>query len=210
MNYSKKMIHTKFFATVFFCVLILNVFSAADGSTKSAAEQPKKNQKLCYDVSVLGVTPQQTSLYELPKIFGSYKLFERGDAGEYMASACYYGKDSTTVVFNSSELGGAGRDVTNISIYQDKSSYPNNSLCLFSEVLTKELALNRYLYLGISRKSILNSLGVPKSSSLNKINYEFFSKKNIKEVQYDDTCFITVKLLNDKAVFLEVSRIISN
>jgi hypothetical protein len=110
--------------------------------------------------TLLGVRLLDTNLAGIQLRFGSAKLKETGDAGEYDASICYvHPAESAIVIFRSGELGGPEHQLLGFELLKHSSVLAAGCRVIGSTAIAASRLRVGPLWLGMSREAFSHALG---------------------------------------------------
>jgi hypothetical protein len=173
---------------------------------KDVPTQKKLTEK---DLTILGFAVGTSTLADVAKLMPNKNLVRSGDAGTSNSSLCYTNGKDIILTFNSSEMGGGDKTITEIFLYSDLKKSQDKAICIQSDKINSDIEIYG-LKLGLGRNKVVALKGKPSKENKELIIYNYESSIRIGENKFDVTSLVELFFSNGTLNRIELSHIESN
>ncbi len=157
------------------------------------------------ELSILGFTIGKSTLGEVKSKFKSTDIYHQGDAGNSLYVLCYKSSNSSTIAFESGEMGGSAHIIDSISINSTKGPYHLNQICQKTTFIKNKFVING-ISLGMSPDLVKRLKGKPGKESANSILYQFVVQEKNDKGQVDIISNLEMEFNQDIVSAIKASK----
>lgn len=158
------------------------------------------------ELTVLGLTIGKSTLAEVAKQLPNKNLVQKGDAAASSTSLCYVDGKGIALRFNSGEMGGNDKIITDVTIQKDLEKSQNTAVCSLSDKLNFKIDIDA-LSIGMTKKKVLSLKGKPNKELKDLILYNYESSTGVGDKRIDIHSILELHFVNDKLIKINLSKI---
>lgn len=158
------------------------------------------------ELTVLGLTIGKSTLAEVAKQLPNKNLVQKGDAAASSTSLCYVDGKGIALRFNSGEMGGSEKIITDVTLQKDLEKSQNTAACALSDKINLKVDIDA-LSIGMAKKKVLSLKGKPNKELKDLILYNYESSTGVGDKRIDIHSILELHFVNDKLIKINLSKI---
>jgi hypothetical protein len=135
------------------------------------------------DTTILGLGIGRASLKDVQATLGKANISRVSRDEESDVSVCYLSPaDGTVIVFYSGAMGG-WKEITSFALWSREAAFPHDSQCTPSKLVSRSIATQSGLQLGLTIQEMERMAGKPGTSEPASAKYEYVCRRKMTETE---------------------------